>query len=79
MFSSLEKLLTFPHTKLEPAQEGRILDMLRTLTYFHNINDAYGADYLLLLLPYMEVMTLREGFSLLEDSNNYVLMDGKLV
>lgn len=65
MFSSLERLLTYPHTKLEPAQEGRILDILRTLTYFHNLNDAYGADYLLLLLPYLEPMTLREGFSLL--------------
>lgn len=78
MFSSLERLLSIPRAKLEPAQEGRILDILRTLTYFHNLNNAFGAEYLLLLLPYLEPMTLREGFSLLEDNNNYALMEGRL-
>lgn len=78
MFSSIERLLSFPRAKLEPAEEGRIIDILRTFTYFHNLNNAFGADYLLLLLPHLELVILRQGFLLLEDKNNYVLVEGKL-
>lgn len=79
MFEELNELLSSSSRKaLAEASIGRSIDLLRQLEYFHHLNSAFGSDYLVLLLQTLHPFVLREGFSLISECDNYMLLEGDL-
>lgn len=48
------------------------------IPYFKSLNSAFGADYLLLMLPLLEPYVLRQGLSLIGKESQYLLVEGEL-
>lgn len=77
MFEELTVFLT-PKRPHSEEETGRVIDHLRRIPYFNSLNSAFGADYLLLMLPLLEPYVLRQGLSLIGKDSQYLLVDGEL-
>jgi hypothetical protein len=59
-------------------ESGKILDLLRKIPHFSALHEIYGSDYLALYLPLLSIFVLRQGLLLLDETDLYVLIEGKL-
>lgn len=57
---------------------GKAIDILRKIPHFRMLEDQFGAEYLSLMLPAVTPFILRAGLALLEERDQYVLIEGEL-
>lgn len=73
MFEELSTCLG-AHRTLSEEETGRVVDQLRKIAYFSELNSAFGADYLVLMVPLLEAYVLRAGLELLGEGNQHLLL-----
>jgi hypothetical protein len=55
-----------------------VVDQLRKIAYFSGLNSAFGADYLVLMMPLLEPYVLREGLAVMGEGSQHLLLEGDL-
>jgi len=64
MFESLRKLLE-QTTKRTHEHTGKIIDHLKKIPYFNQIQNNLGTDHLINIIPILKPLILRETFPLI--------------
>lgn len=60
MYEELNELLMAQgKNQMEPEVTGRIVDILKRLDYFRSLDNQFGTDYLITLLPVLQTFILR--------------------
>lgn len=80
MFEEIKTLLTIYNSNNKNRNsihlKGQIIQYLKRIAHFRIQVDNYGADILELYLPLLEPYLIREGSQFIDDSENFVIVEG---